>query len=157
YDRRGVAVVVVPDIAEPPPHGLTPRHGLVVASTTTAHHRTRQLCRLGRASHHAPALTRRSFCGTHRNTGERSPPMASVAGRKGLGAVSARHPAVSDDAVSATTPRVSVVMPVFDAGRPLEQALDSVAVQTFTDRELVIVDDGSRDPTTLALLDAAAV
>ncbi len=48
-------------------------------------------------------------------------------------------------------------MPVFDAGRPLEQALDSVAAQTFTDRELVIVDDGSRDPTTLTLLDAAAV
>ena len=53
-------------------------------------------------------------------------------------------------------PRVSVVMPVFDAGRDLEQAVRSVTGQSFRDRELVIVDDGSRDPTTLALLDAAA-
>jgi glycosyltransferase involved in cell wall biosynthesis len=58
--------------------------------------------------------------------------------------------------MSAGPPRVSVVMPVYDAGQALEQALDSVAAQTFTDRELVIVDDGSRDPTTLTLLDAAA-
>ena len=56
---------------------------------------------------------------------------------------------------STTPPRVSVIMPVFDAGRDLEQALRSVAAQTFTDRELVIVDDGSRDPTTLAILDTA--
>ena len=55
-----------------------------------------------------------------------------------------------------TTPRVSVIMPVFDAGRDLERALRSVAAQTFVDRELVIVDDGSRDPTTRALLDGAA-
>ncbi len=53
-------------------------------------------------------------------------------------------------------PRVSIVMPVLDAGRPLAQALASVTAQTFPDRELVIVDDGSRDPTTLALLDTAA-
>src|SRR5262245_42037565 len=54
------------------------------------------------------------------------------------------------------SPRVSVIMPVFDAGRDLEQAVRSVAAQTFTDRELVIVDDGSRDPTTLAVLDTIA-
>jgi glycosyltransferase involved in cell wall biosynthesis len=53
-------------------------------------------------------------------------------------------------------PRVSVIMPVFDAGRDLEQAVRSVAAQTFTDRELVIVDDGSRDPATLAILDTVA-
>jgi glycosyltransferase involved in cell wall biosynthesis len=55
-----------------------------------------------------------------------------------------------------SAPRVSVVMPVLDAGRELEQAVRSVADQSFADRELVIVDDGSRDPTTLALLDTAA-
>jgi glycosyltransferase involved in cell wall biosynthesis len=65
---------------------------------------------------------------------------------------------VSGDQRSAGTaaPRVSVIMPVFDAGRDLEQAVRSVAAQTWSDRELVIVDDGSRDPTTLALLDAIA-
>jgi glycosyltransferase involved in cell wall biosynthesis len=51
---------------------------------------------------------------------------------------------------------VSVIMPVFDAGPPLEQSLRSVAAQTFMDRELVIVDDGSADPVTLTLLDAAS-
>src|SRR5262245_58945357 len=55
-----------------------------------------------------------------------------------------------------STPRVSVIMPVFDAGHDLEQAVRSVAAQTFTDRELVIVDDGSRDPATLAVLEAIA-
>ncbi len=55
-----------------------------------------------------------------------------------------------------SAPRVSVVMPVLDAGRDLDQAVRSVVGQTFADRELVIVDDGSSDPITLALLDKAA-
>lgn len=58
--------------------------------------------------------------------------------------------------MSAAVPRVSIVMPVFDAGPHLEQALASVAAQTHRDVELVIVDDGSTDPRTLAILDAAA-
>ncbi len=53
-------------------------------------------------------------------------------------------------------PRVSVIIPVHDAGRWLAQALASVAAQTYRDREVVIVDDGSTDAATLALLDAAA-
>lgn len=56
----------------------------------------------------------------------------------------------------ASPPRVSVVMPVFDAGRDLARALRSVAAQTFAARELVIVDDGSRDPVTRSLLEDAA-
>jgi glycosyltransferase involved in cell wall biosynthesis len=48
---------------------------------------------------------------------------------------------------------VSVIMPVFDAGQDLAQAVDSIAAQTYADRELVIVDDGSTDPVTLRLLD----
>lgn len=47
-------------------------------------------------------------------------------------------------------------MPVWNAGRDLAQAVDSVAAQTYGDRELVIVDDGSTDPTTLRLLDEIA-
>ncbi|MGH7893939.1 MAG: glycosyltransferase family 2 protein [Candidatus Binatia bacterium] len=54
-----------------------------------------------------------------------------------------------------TAPIVSVVTPVFDAGRDLAQALASVAAQTFTDREHVLVDDGSTDAETTRLLDAA--
>jgi glycosyltransferase involved in cell wall biosynthesis len=53
-------------------------------------------------------------------------------------------------------PRVSVVMPVFNAGSYLVKALDSVATQTYRDFELVLVDDGSTDAATRTLLDQAA-
>ncbi len=44
-------------------------------------------------------------------------------------------------------PRVSALMPVYNGARYLEEALASIAAQTFTDFELVIVDDGSTDAT----------
>ncbi len=50
-------------------------------------------------------------------------------------------------------PRVSIIMPVFDAGPDLKQALRSVAGQTFRDHELVLVDDGSTDKLTTMILD----
>jgi glycosyltransferase involved in cell wall biosynthesis len=56
----------------------------------------------------------------------------------------------------APAPRVSVITPVFNAGRYLTRALDSLAAQTYRDFELVLVDDGSTDAATRALLDAAA-
>lgn len=52
-------------------------------------------------------------------------------------------------------PAVSVVMPVYNGAPFLRRALASVATQTFTDWELVAVDDASTDDS-LALLDAAA-
>lgn len=42
-------------------------------------------------------------------------------------------------------PRVSVVMPVFNAGRLLRPTLESILGQTLVDFELIAVDDGSTD------------
>jgi len=50
-------------------------------------------------------------------------------------------------------PKVSIVIPCYNLGAYLEDALASVSVQTFTDYEVVIVNDGSTDPATNRLLD----
>ena len=40
---------------------------------------------------------------------------------------------------------LSIVVPVFNAGKYLKQCIDSIREQTFTDFELLLVDDGSED------------
>jgi glycosyltransferase involved in cell wall biosynthesis len=54
-----------------------------------------------------------------------------------------------------SAPRISVIVPVLNAGADLERALASVAAQHRDDVETVIVDDGSSDPSTLAILEQA--
>lgn len=49
-------------------------------------------------------------------------------------------------------PAVSVVIPAYNAADCIAHALNSVFTQTWTDHEVVLIDDGSRDP---AELDAA--
>ncbi len=51
-------------------------------------------------------------------------------------------------------PEVTVVIPCFNQGDFLEDALASVFEQTFDSFEVVVVDDGSTDPATVATLDA---
>ena len=48
-------------------------------------------------------------------------------------------------ALSHDHPRVSVVLPVRDGAATLDAALESLAAQTFTGFEVLVVDDGSRD------------
>ena len=46
---------------------------------------------------------------------------------------------------TAMNPLVSIIMPVYNAAFFLEETLQSVALQTYTNWQLVIVDDGSAD------------
>ncbi len=48
-------------------------------------------------------------------------------------------------AVPGVTPRVSVVIPAFDAEPYLDESIRSVRDQTLRDIEILVVDDGSRD------------
>jgi glycosyltransferase involved in cell wall biosynthesis len=54
-------------------------------------------------------------------------------------------------------PRVSIVIAAFNAADTLEEALTSVAAQTYRDFELVVVDDGSTDATPVLLAKYAAM
>lgn len=51
----------------------------------------------------------------------------------------------SDTATPTVTPRISVVMPVYNAERLLGECLAAVAASTFRDYEVVVVDDSSTD------------
>ena len=52
--------------------------------------------------------------------------------------------------------RVSIVIPVHDCVQWLPEAVASALAQDHPDLEVLVVDDGSTDPTTVAFLDAAS-
>lgn len=70
-------------------------------------------------------------------------------GRGGLGA--APELEVTGSRLLGLRPRVSVVIPAYNAARYLPQAIDSVLAQTFRDYEVIVVDDGSTDDTPRVL------
>ncbi|KTE16818.1 glycosyltransferase family 2 protein [Sphingopyxis sp. H115] len=57
---------------------------------------------------------------------------------------------------STAPPRVSMVMPVHNGARWLDEAIDSILAQDFTDFELILVDDASRDASPAIMAKAAA-
>ena len=44
-----------------------------------------------------------------------------------------------------TTPKISVIFPVYNTEKYLRRCIDSILSQTFTDFELLLIDDGSKD------------
>ncbi|MBQ9861711.1 MAG: glycosyltransferase [Clostridia bacterium] len=43
------------------------------------------------------------------------------------------------------TPTISVIVPVYNVERYLPRCIDSILSQTFTDFQLILIDDGSPD------------
>lgn len=56
----------------------------------------------------------------------------------------------------ANLPKLSVIMPVYNAERYLAAAIDSILNQTYTDFEFIIIDDCSTDKSHKILLDYVA-
>lgn len=48
-------------------------------------------------------------------------------------------------------PKVSIIMPTYNRGWIIERAVKSILAQTYTDFELLIIDDGSMDNTSEVL------
>lgn len=55
-----------------------------------------------------------------------------------------------------STPTISVIVPVYNAKKYLHRCIDSILSQTFTDFELLLIDDGSKDKSG-AICDEYAV
>lgn len=55
-----------------------------------------------------------------------------------------------------SAPAISVILPVFNGARFLREALDSLLSQTFSDFEIIAVDDGSTDRSAEVLAEFAA-
>ena len=53
-------------------------------------------------------------------------------------------------------PKISIIIAAYNVGAYLQQCLDSVAAQKFTDYEAVVVDDASTDSTAQIIAQAAA-
>ena len=63
---------------------------------------------------------------------------------------------VSPSVAPACAPRVTMIMPVYNAARYLEESIGSLRAQTFSDWELLAIDDGSTDDGAAVLTRLAA-
>jgi ABC-type multidrug transport system fused ATPase/permease subunit len=88
--------------------------------------------------------------GTFAALAEAAPPRPVPAGRREAA------PERVDAGRAEPPPAVAVVVPAYNAGRTLAATLASVVAQTFTDFEVILVDDGSTDATSAIAAEFAA-
>ncbi len=62
------------------------------------------------------------------------------------------RPAQRQEKQNTATPRISVIIPCYNLGQYLFEAIDTVLQQTLGDMEIIVVDDGSEDSFTQFLL-----
>ena len=65
-------------------------------------------------------------------------------------------PEESRENTAAGVPEVSVIVPVYNTGGLVRETIKAILKQTFTDFELILVDDGSKDGVTPGILDEYA-
>ena len=76
------------------------------------------------------------------------------ASRESAASVASGVSGMSDREHGARSPVFTIVIPVYNNGSTLRAALDSVRNQTMPNWEVILWDDGSTDPETVALLDS---
>jgi glycosyltransferase AglI len=54
---------------------------------------------------------------------------------------------VQEGTIQGPAPRVSIILPVYNSARELPNALSELDKQSFKDKEIIVVDDGSSDDT----------
>jgi len=62
----------------------------------------------------------------------------------------------ADSAPPGAAPVITVLMPVFNGGRFIGEAIESILGQTFTDFELLVINDGSTDDSLAVIGEYAA-
>ena len=62
----------------------------------------------------------------------------------------------ADSAPPGAAPAITVLMPVFNGGRFIGEAIESILGQTFTDFELLVINDGSTDDSLAVIGEYAA-
>jgi glycosyltransferase involved in cell wall biosynthesis len=68
----------------------------------------------------------------------------------------AEHIGVRPISKPATNPLVSIVVPIYNVEKYLEECLESIAAQTYSNIQVLLVDDGSKDGSTKLATDFAA-
>ena len=54
--------------------------------------------------------------------------------------------------ISKNDEKISVVVPCFNSGKTLKRTIDSIKNQTWTNKEIILVNDGSNDKETIEML-----